>query len=191
MRRAVFLDRDGVINPEVLNPSTGEWEPPHTPGEFALFPWTVPSLRAISEHGYLLFLVSNQPDCAKGKTGIENILAVHEKFALAMQEGGINFSEFFYCFHHPSGNVPGYSRSCVCRKPSPYFLLEAKRKWRLEMGFSWMIGDRCTDVVCGMAARVKTILVENEYAKGDKERCSPDFIAVNLKGAARIITTSF
>ncbi|MBI5560792.1 MAG: HAD-IIIA family hydrolase [Deltaproteobacteria bacterium] len=191
MKRAVFLDRDGVINPEVLNPSTGQWESPHKAEGFTLFPWTASALRLISKHGYLLFLASNQPDFAKGKTPLEDLIAIHEKFASAIQDEGICFSDFFYCFHHPSGNVPGYSRTCACRKPNPYFLLTAKKKWGLEMNLSWMVGDRHTDILCGKAAGTKTILIHNEYAKEETGGCPPDFTAVNLKDAARIITGFF
>ena len=65
--KAVFLDRDGVINPNVLNPETGCYESPHKVEDFKLFPWTLESLKKLQENGFLLFLVSNQPSYAKGK----------------------------------------------------------------------------------------------------------------------------
>jgi len=70
MKKAVFLDRDGVLNKLVLNPATGEFEPPHSAEDLVLFPDVIESLRIIQDAGFELFLVSNQPDYAKGKTTI-------------------------------------------------------------------------------------------------------------------------
>ena len=67
MKKAVFLDRDGVLNELVLNPVTGEYEPPHSPDDLTLFPWVIKSLLAIQDSGFEIFIVSNQPDYAKGK----------------------------------------------------------------------------------------------------------------------------
>ena len=76
--RAVFLDRDGVINELVLNPATGEYEPPHSPDDMTLFPWVINSLKVLRESGFELFMVSNQPDYAKGKTTFEEVARVVE-----------------------------------------------------------------------------------------------------------------
>src|SRR5665647_398655 len=127
MNPAVFLDRDGVINDLVLNPDTGEYEPPHSADDLVISPEVIRSLCDIQAAGFDLFLVSNQPDCAKGKTTLGQIQAVHEKLDQILKSKGIFFRDYYYCYHHPNGIVPEYSIACECRKPKPFFLLKAAR----------------------------------------------------------------
>jgi len=188
-RRAIFLDRDGVINRNVLNPATAEYESPLTPDDFEFVPGALSAARELRSAGFLLFLVSNQPNYAKGKCSQGALQAIHEKFVRGLKHAGITFTRFYYCFHHPSGSVPGYSRSCQCRKPSPYFLLRAREEFGLNLRRSWMIGDRRADVECGRAAGTKTVLIcgerlWNEIA-GD-----PDSVALDISAAARLILSA-
>ncbi len=88
MNRAVFLDRDGVLNPNVFNSETGEWESPHRVEDFELFPWVPDSLKRLREY-YKLFLVSNQPSYAKGQTSLENIQEIQRKLVEVLQENGL------------------------------------------------------------------------------------------------------
>jgi|SRR5271157_1448030 len=161
-RAAVFLDRDGVINRNVFNAATQAWESPLCAAEFELMPDAMKSLKALSDAGFLLFLVSNQPNYAKGKASLETLAAIHQKLLDNLSAASIAFSAFYYCLHHPQGIVAGYSRPCVCRKPSPYFLLQARDAFDIDMERSWMIGDRDADIACGSAAGVRTILVLND-----------------------------
>jgi len=187
MKKAVFLDRDGVLNELVLNTATGEYEPPHSPEDLILFPHVIESLRVLQAADFELFLVSNQPDYAKGKTTLEMIQAVHTRFDHILTSGGIHFREYYYCYHHPNGIVPEYSFVCECRKPNPYFLLKAARDYGIDLKNSWMIGDRDSDVTCGKAAGVKTILVEDPRSMMHRGSSKPEFTAANLKDAVTII----
>lgn len=187
MKKAVFLDRDGVLNELVLNPATGEYEPPHSPNDLIIYPDVIESLRIIQEAGFDLFLVSNQPDYAKGKTTLENIHAVHTRFDHILTSGGIHFQEYYYCYHHPNGIVPEYSFSCECRKPKPYFLLKAALDYGVDLENSWMIGDRDTDIECGKAAGTRTILVEEAHSSGLRGSRKPECTTANLKEAVTII----
>lgn len=187
MNKAVFLDRDGVLNELVLNPVTGEHEPPHSPDDLILYPWVIESLHALEYSGFELFLVSNQPDCAKGKTTLENIRAVHEKLDSTLKLAGIFFTEFYYCYHHPKGIVAEYTSDCVCRKPNPHFLLKAAKDYGIDLRNSWMIGDRDTDIDCGKSAGVRTILIENIHSSGFRGSANPEFTAANLQIAVQII----
>jgi len=187
MKKAIFLDRDGVLNELVLNPATGEYEPPHTPDDLILFPDTIESLRILRDAGYELFLVSNQPDYAKGKTTFENIRAVHTRFNHIVGSGGIHFRDSYYCYHHPYGTVPGFSCVCECRKPKPYFLVKASREYGIDLRRSWMIGDRDSDIGCGKAAGTRTILIEEPHSSGWRGSSQPDFSAANLNEAVTII----
>jgi D-glycero-D-manno-heptose 1,7-bisphosphate phosphatase len=187
MKTAVFLDRDGVLNELVQNPATGEYEPPHSPDDLVLFPDVTESLRILKEGGFFLFLISNQPDYAKGKTTLENIQAVHERLDSILKSAGIRFEEYFYCHHHPQGIVPEYSFACECRKPKPHFLLIAARDYGIDLVHSWMIGDRDMDIECGKAAGTRTILIEEQHSSESRGSSNPDFKTANLKDAVTII----
>jgi D-glycero-D-manno-heptose 1,7-bisphosphate phosphatase len=187
MKPAVFLDRDGVINDLVLNPGTGGYEPPHSPDNFFFIPDAIASLRILQEAGYYLFLVSNQPDYAKGKTTLEQIHAVQERLDHLMKSEGVLFREYYYCYHHPTGIVPEYSFACECRKPKPFFILKAAREYGIDLTQSWMVGDRDTDIVCGKEAGTRTILIKNSHSSGYQGLSKPEFTAANLKDAVRII----
>jgi len=161
-RVAVFLDRDGVINCNVLNPSTGMWESPLTVEDFKMMPDALIALRALRKAGFLLFVVSNQPNYAKAKATLQTLESIHQRFLRILSEEQIEFSAFYYCLHNPQGIVPEYSGPCCCRKPSPFFLLQARNEFNLDMERSWMVGDRDSDIECGQAAGVRTIRVLNK-----------------------------
>jgi D-glycero-D-manno-heptose 1,7-bisphosphate phosphatase len=186
MKQAVFLDRDGVINPNVFNPKNGQWESPHHAEDFSLFPWTLDSLKILKSQ-FLLFLVSNQPSYAKGKTSLENIQAIHKNFLSILKDNNLEFTDYFYCYHHPNGIVDEYSGPCKCRKPSPYFLQSAEKKYNLKMESSWMIGDRITDIQCGSSAGTRTIYVQESGSPKNNDEPYSDFTAKNLAKATDII----
>jgi len=187
MLPAVFLDRDGVINRLVLNPATGEYESPHHAEDLELFPWTIEALRILQQIGYRLFLISNQPSYAKGKTSIENILAVHDKMHRIFGHNGIVFTDYFYCYHHPNGVVPELTIKCNCRKPGRYFLEQAHRNYCFAAPDSWLIGDQVSDIVCGQSFGLKTILINDIHSKHKRAQSNPDYFADDLLGAVRII----
>ncbi|MFZ0663782.1 MAG: HAD family hydrolase [Acidobacteriaceae bacterium] len=181
-RRAVFLDRDGVINRNVFNPASSKHEAPLTAGDFALLPGVSQALRQLHAAGFLLFVVSNQPNYAKGKTSLAELTAIDASMQQQLAAAGVRFSGVYYCLHHPQSAVPGYSGPCACRKPSPYFLLRAIRVFGIDAEQSWMVGDRATDVLCGRAAGVHTIFLGE--AQGG---IGADHIASNLPAAAELI----
>jgi D-glycero-D-manno-heptose 1,7-bisphosphate phosphatase len=160
-RRAVFLDRDGVINRNVWNPTTSQYESPLTAEAFELLPGVIHALLGLQSAGFLLFVVSNQPNYSKGKSSIDTPAAIHRKLLALTTQAGIIFAGCYYCFHHPEGSESGYAGPCVCRKPSPYFLLHAQEYFGIDLTASWMIGDRESDVQCGKAAGTRTILIQD------------------------------
>jgi D-glycero-D-manno-heptose 1,7-bisphosphate phosphatase len=184
-RRAVFLDRDGVINRNVFNPATGEYEAPLTAGDFELLPGVRRAFLQLHHAGFLLFLVSNQPNHAKGKCSLADLRAIDTEMRRELAAIGVEFAAAYYCLHHPNGDVAGYSGPCACRKPSPYFLLRARREFRLDFQQSWMLGDRATDTECGRAAGVRTILIDPS-GRGVGQ-AAPNVIAVDLAAAAEMI----
>jgi D-glycero-D-manno-heptose 1,7-bisphosphate phosphatase len=171
----------------VYNPLTREFESPHRKEDLKFCPGAMAALKQLSRAGYLLLLVSNQPSFAKGKTSLENIHAVHDKLHRSFVRQGIAFAEYFYCYHHPQGIIPGYRRACRCRKPKPYFLLHAKKKYRLNMRASWMIGDSDSDIACGLSAGVKTIAINERRSRQRRGNVIPDFCVNTLKEAAELV----
>jgi D-glycero-D-manno-heptose 1,7-bisphosphate phosphatase len=108
--------------------------------------------------------------------------------AASLDEAGIHFAEFFYCFHHPKGIVPSHSGPCDCRKPSPFFLRKAAADFGVSLEESWMVGDRATDIECGMAAGVRTVRVlEDHPAVRAGNEPAPTFEAGDLSHAVSLI----
>ncbi|MGA8531473.1 MAG: HAD-IIIA family hydrolase [Acidobacteriaceae bacterium] len=187
-RRAVFLDRDGVLNALVLNPATGRMESPLIPEDFQMLPGVIAALQRLQAGGYPLILVSNQPNYALGKSTWLMLGLIHHKFVTELVGAGIHFARFCYCLHHPKGVVAGYAGLCLCRKPSPWFLQRAGDDFDLSLADSWMIGDQPTDMECGRAAGVRTLRIGSgsgpQLAVHDP--CA-DVLAGDLAEAAEII----
>ena len=186
-RRAVFLDRDGVINRNIWNPAASQYESPLTADAFELLPGVLPALASLQSAGFLLFVVSNQPNYAKRKSGIDTPAAIHRKLLSLTTEAGIIFAACYYCFHHPDGSESDYAGRCLCRKPSPYFLLHAQEHFGVDLAASWMIGDRESDVQCGKTAGARTILIEE--APQTPRSAIADKSASQLEDAAQCILT--
>ena len=187
LSQAVFLDRDGVINRNVRNPATLAWEAPLTVEDFELADNALAALSRLRQAGFLLFLVSNQPNYAKGKASLETLESIHRHLLKLLDQQGIEFAAFYYCLHHPQGVVPGHSGPCRCRKPSPFFLFEARDQFGLELERCWMVGDRGSDIECGRAAGVHTIHVRNQHEDAGLVEPGAEFQADSLETAALII----
>jgi D-glycero-D-manno-heptose 1,7-bisphosphate phosphatase len=173
MARAVFLDRDGVLNRNIYYPDTHAWESPRTPGAVRLTPGIAPALASLKAAGYLLIVVSNQPNAAKGKCSREALDLVHAQVVSLLASEAIALDAHYLCLHHPDHTGP-----CECRKPSPFFLLEAAATYGIDLDQSWMIGDRATDVACGRAAGTRTIWIDNgERTPAPSPENAPDLIA--------------
>ena len=173
VQRAVFLDRDGVIN----RPLERDHKPfaPSNLAEFEILPEVPAACAALKAAGFLLVVATNQPDVGRGTLRQEIIEKIH---AHMMRELPIDRVEV--CFH------PGQGASdCDCRKPKPGMLLRAARELGIDLAQSWMVGDRWRDVDCGHAAGCRTIFIDRGYAEELKQK--PDFSAGNLAVAADII----
>ena len=159
--RAVFIDRDGVINHDWFNPATGAWESPIRAADLVLCDFVPQALSALRAHGFRLVLVSNQPSAAKGKCSLLDLAAVHHALVARLGIEGIGFDESCYSYTHPQAVVPALGPPCRDRKPEPFFLERAIHRWRLDRARCWMVGDRETDIECGRRAGLRTIQVEN------------------------------
>jgi len=184
---AIFLDRDGIINHLVYYPDTNEYESPRVPEHLEFLPDVVMNLKILQENNWRLFLVSNQPSFAKGKTSLENLLAVHEKMAGFLEENQIFFQDFYYAFGHPKGIVPEYTGFFDDRKPAPGMLLKAQQQYGVELYKSWLVGDSDTDIQCGQSVGCQTILVNYEYSSSKRLNSKPTFQCKTLHSAVDII----
>jgi D-glycero-D-manno-heptose 1,7-bisphosphate phosphatase len=185
---AVFLDRDGVLNALVLNPATGRMESPLAPDDLRLIDGVIPALRRLQQAGYPLVLVSNQPNFALGKSTLDTLEAIHSRLESALVNAEIGFTRFSYCLHHPNGVIPGYSGLCVCRKPSPWFLLRARDDFGYSLADSWMIGDQPTDTQCGRSAGAHTIRINSGTVVAERNGApAADYLVWQLSEAAEII----
>jgi D-glycero-D-manno-heptose 1,7-bisphosphate phosphatase len=158
-RKAIFLDRDGVLVEEIFYPRTGEREAPLAPEDVRLLPGVAPALRRLAEAGYALVVISNQGGYAKGKTTLRALWLAHERFLALLAEQGARLDGCYYSYGHPDGAVPHFSGPSLDRKPSPYNVFIAAAQLDLDPQGSWMIGDRETDIACAIAADLRPILI--------------------------------
>lgn len=183
MKRALFLDRDGILDELVFYPSHGEWESPRRVEDVQMIDGVTGPLRRLSEAGWLLFIITNQPSFAKGKTSREALHAVHERIVQNLV--GVPIARSYLCFHQASDG-------CGCRKPSPFFLHEAAREFDVDLWRSWMVGDQDSDLACGRAAGCKVALIEHPRSAHKRGRIEPDSRVTDLTAlvSALLGTTS-
>ena len=186
MSKAVFLDRDGVLNEMYFNKEMNEFHPPFEAADVKLFDGVLESLKVLQKNDYLLFIVTNQPDHAKGKASLDDLMNVREEFQRIFNENNIRFSGQYYCFHHPEGIVPEFSGHCDCRKPGNYFVMEAIKDFDVDARSSWFIGDRDKDIICGTNSGLRTIRIRSNYYEY-KNKTDADFVVKDLKEASEII----
>ena len=177
--KAVFVDRDGVINEPVWD--VDSFESPYRPEDVILVPGAAEALARLRDAGFALVLVSNQPAAAKGKATREALDAVHERVMDALR---IELDGVYYCHHHPDFTGP-----CDCRKPAPGLLLRAADELGLELSESWMIGDADTDVAAARSAGTHAVLVTHPRTGHRRSGAEADLIAPDLAGAAALIAS--
>ena len=171
--RAVFLDRDGVIN-RALERDARPY-PPTSLTEFEILRDVPGACARLKAAGFLLVVATNQPDVGRGTLKREVVEKIHAHMTALLPIDRVEV-----CFHPGKG-----ASDCDCRKPKPGMLLRAARERDIDLAQSWMVGDRWRDVDCGHAAGCKTIFIDRGYA--EELRQKPDFFARNLGDATDII----
>lgn len=144
--KAVLLDRDGVINPDVGHPNRIE--------DAVLFPDVAPALLRLQSAGYILAIVSNQSGVARGYFGMQEVVDFNRVISAALNAVGVSIrtERFFVCPHGPADE-------CGCRKPKPGLINRAARELKLDLRRSFLVGDAESDIAAGRAAGVLTILL--------------------------------
>ena len=167
-RKAVFLDRDGVINRAFVR--EGKPYPPAGIAELEILPGVAEALQRLSAAGYYLAVVTNQPDVSRGKATRASIEAIHD-----ILRERLPVDEVRVCYHDDRDE-------CPCRKPAPGMILDAAREAGIDLPSSYMVGDRWRDVEAGRRAGCVTVFVDHGYT--ETEPVSPDLRVSSLAEAA-------
>lgn len=188
IKRAIFLDRDGVINPLCGRDAKGHPESPLSLAEFSIFSTVPAAIRIANDLGFLVIVATNQPAIAKGKMKKWELNLIHQYLIHHIENRGGKINKIYACLHHPDPKQvvrKHFLKDCDCRKPGPGMLYKAKNKFNLCLAESWMIGDSWKDMDAGKRAGCKTILISP--TKENLARCVPNHTAKNLFDAMKII----
>ena len=170
-RRAVFLDRDGTLNQAVVR--NGKSYPPGSVDEFQLLPGVALAIAALKAEGFLLIVVTNQPDVGAARQTLEVVEAMHVKLRSLLPIDDIRV-----CYHTEEDG-------CECRKPAPGMIRDAAATWHIDLSASYMIGDRWRDVEAGRAAGCRTVFIRNDYH--ERQPADSDSAVDSLREAADLI----
>jgi len=173
MNKAVFLDRDGVINVDK--------EYVHKIEDFDFIPRAIDALKILSKTNFKIIIVTDQSGIGRGYYTVKDYNAVTEYMLSEFNKNNIRIDEIYYCPHHPEEN-------CECRKPNKKLILNAEKSFNLDLEKSYIIGDKTKDIMLGKNAGCKTIAVKTGKGGNDGEfDVKPDFIADDLSDAVNII----
>ena len=180
-QKAIFIDRDGVINKYKGFINKQE--------DLQIFDFVYQAVKKINESEYLAIIVSNQPVLARGECSEQELDEIFKKMETLLGLKGVYFDAIYYCPHHPhkgyEGEVPELKIECDCRKPKIGMLLKAKEKFNLDFDKCWIIGDTNLDIETGNNAKIKTIRVMS--GKQEEHQIKSDYVAENLLKAVEII----
>ena len=180
-RAAVFLDRDGTINEQMgyINHIS----------RFVLLPGVGEAIRRLNEHDMPVVVVTNQSGLARGYFPAGLLDEVHEKMERELAVAGAHIDGLYVCPHHPEAKEEQYRKTCTCRKPKIGLLEQAAEDLNLDLAASFMVGDRWSDLKCGVRAGATSILVLTGYGRGDYQYIGPGrdvqpaMVASDLKAA--------
>lgn len=141
-----------------------------------IVPGALNCVQGLKQAGYICICVTNQPDYARGTRSLENITAMNARVLAELP-----LDDLFVCLHDNADN-------CACRKPKPGMLLEAARKWGIDLTKSWMVGDRAGDIEAGHAAGCRTIFLDQGYDR--PKAIKADFVCENITMALNIILSA-
>ncbi|HNV61509.1 MAG TPA: HAD family hydrolase [Candidatus Cloacimonas acidaminovorans] len=186
IKRAIFLDRDGVISPDDFGYLSN-------PEEYHLYPYTIEALKIFKELNFLLFVVTNQSGIARGYFTIDDLEKVLAKMRSLLSAGGIELDGVYYSPYYKDGIVPPYNIDHIDRKPGIGMFKKAYSEFHFQIEGSYMIGDRISDLGFGRNAHLKNILLltgngEKDFIKIlETDDLRPDFVCENLLTAAKLI----
>lgn len=181
IKKAVFLDKDGTLIPDIaFNVNTDL---------ISLSEQMINGLHVLQQMGYIFIIVTNQSGIGKGLFNHGQVLSVAAKIEKLLLAEGIKLWAFYYCPHDPSRIRTALGLSCNCRKPAPGMLKRAAKEHNIDLTTSWMIGDILHDMEAGNLAGCKTILINNGNETKWKmtDLRTPDMVVPNINTAASYI----
>ena len=181
MNKAVFLDRDGVLNYDFGYVYAVE--------NFQLMPSVIEALKILLDHDYKLVVITNQAGVARGFFDESDVRILHDYMTGILKRKGVCITQVYYCPHHPEGVIPEYRLKCSCRKPDCGMIKQAQADWNIDLNESILVGDKESDIIAGISAGVgSNILVESQYhTKG--QSIPFDYLARDLYDAALFATS--
>lgn len=189
MNKAVFFDRDGVLNIDT--------DYIRNINQVKLYDDTANIIAYCRNKGFKVFVITNQPIIARGWITEDELLELNQKYQdlIYNQNNKAKIDKIYYCPHHPNANVEKYKQNCNCRKPKPQMLLQAQQEFDIDLNNSYMIGDRISDIIAGYLAGCKTIhcltgkhtekMIQTDLSI--PEDIKPDFIINNISELKGII----
>jgi D-glycero-D-manno-heptose 1,7-bisphosphate phosphatase len=162
MPAAVFLDRDGTMVYDVGY--LGRLE------DLEWFPWTIDAIRLINRAGLLAIVTTNQGGVGLGVISEDFVREVHGRMAARIEQGGGRVDAWFYCPHHPRATVDALRVACECRKPQPGMIRQAQRQFEIDLGQSFVIGDKLADLEMAEFVGAQGVLVRTGYGEGEWAR---------------------
>jgi histidinol-phosphate phosphatase family protein len=152
-KKAVFFDRDGVINKERTDYVKNTLE-------LEIFPNIIEPIKKLKGFGFSIIVITNQSAINRGLTTHQKVLEIHSTIQEFLKKNGTHIDRFYYCPHKPDEN-------CQCRKPNPGLFLRAADELQLNLKLSWMIGDSDTDIQAALAAGCKSLKISSNYELQD------------------------
>ncbi len=183
-QRAIFLDRDGVINDALSPVDRSE--------DFYLIPGVSEAIRQINESNFLTIVVTNQPGIAKNSCSLSDLDTIHNKMETLLGENGAWVDGIYFCPHHPDGGYPGENSqlkiNCGCRKPKTGMIEEASQEFNIDLSTSAIVGDSFRDILCGRGAGLLTVGVRTgrKCVDGDLS-VQPDHMFNDLPDAVNFL----
>lgn len=181
-RRAIFLDRDGVLIRDVNHLTA--------PSQIEILPGVPESLRRLRGAGWAVVVVTNQSVVARGTVTEEGLREIHATLESLLRSRGAPLDAIYYCPHHPDGAVAAYRAVCDCRKPRAGLLLRAAADLGLDLAASVMVGDAASDIEAGRRAGCRTVLLRAAGESGTFDASGADHVAADLAAAADWILTT-
>ncbi len=187
MNQAIFFDRDGVLN-EQPRGKTGNERYVCCVSDFHWLPETIDALRIARSSDFKLIVITNQAGIAKGYFSLESYLQIEQRIDEELKKAGLYLDATYYCPYHPSATKEEFRLDSRDRKPETGMLEKAASDHKLDLSRSFLIGDKTSDILCGVRAGCTTYLVQTGYAGSDKQYVvTPHFIVSNVLEAVNHI----
>lgn len=182
---AIFLDRDGVITQE----------PPHYAhriDQLRLVRGAGDAIRQLRGLGFLVFVISNQAGIAHGYYQESHMHGFNLAMTNRLKSKKAFIDRIYFCPHHPQAKLKQYRKECLCRKPKPGLIQRAAKDFKVDLGSSFFVGDKLSDIEAGKRAGLKTFLVKTGYGKNElkiQSEVKPDYVVQNLYHAAQYVAS--